>query len=99
LLRIEPRLDILRVQDAGLSGKADPLILEWAARERRILLTHDVNSVTRFAIERIDAGESMPGVLVVRPGTAFGEVISDILLFVLAGEPAELENRVRYIPL
>ena len=35
--------DIVRVQDVGLSGADDPTILEWAAQQRRILLTHDVS--------------------------------------------------------
>ncbi len=41
LLRRLPELDVVRVQDAGLAGTPDPIILDWAAREQRILLTHD----------------------------------------------------------
>ncbi len=33
LLRLLPTLDIVRAQDAGLIGKLDPVILEWAAAE------------------------------------------------------------------
>jgi len=29
LLRRKPELDIVRVQDAGLSGNTDPIVLEW----------------------------------------------------------------------
>jgi predicted nuclease of predicted toxin-antitoxin system len=46
LLRRKPNLDIVRVQDVGLAGADDPTILEWAAREGRILLTHDVSTIT-----------------------------------------------------
>jgi len=49
LLRRKPDLDIIRVQDAGLSGVADPEVLEWAAQEVRVLLTHDVSTMTRHA--------------------------------------------------
>ncbi len=42
LLRRKPELDIVRIQDVGLSGADDPTVLEWAARENRVLLTHDV---------------------------------------------------------
>jgi predicted nuclease of predicted toxin-antitoxin system len=41
LLRRVPDLDIESVQDANLSGSSDPTILAWAARENRVLLTHD----------------------------------------------------------
>ena len=42
MLRRLSRMDIVRVQDVGLSGALDPRVLEWAAREGRVLLTHDV---------------------------------------------------------
>ena len=47
LLRRRRELDLVRVQDAGLSGAPDDIVLGWAAREGRILLTHDVSTVTQ----------------------------------------------------
>lgn len=47
LVRRNPDVDILRVQDIGLSGEDDPTVLAWAADDRRILLTHDVATITR----------------------------------------------------
>ncbi len=47
LVRWKPDLDILRIQDVGLSGADDPTVLEWAAKENRILLTHDVSTITK----------------------------------------------------
>jgi hypothetical protein len=38
LLR-DPNVDLVRVQDAGLSGADAPEVLEWAAREGRVLWT------------------------------------------------------------
>lgn len=35
VLRRTPDVDILRVQDVGLSGRPDPEILAWAAQEQR----------------------------------------------------------------
>lgn len=35
LWRRESRLDIIRIQDVGLSGADDPTVLEWAAHEDR----------------------------------------------------------------
>ena len=62
LLRRRPDLDIVRLQDVGLSGADDPSVLEWAAQEGRILLTHDVSTMTRYAYDRIRAGTRMPGI-------------------------------------
>src|SRR5690349_3276157 len=80
LLRRRPELDIARVQDVGLAGTADPAVLEWAAKEGRILLTHDVNTITRFAYERVQAGLPMPGVFEVSDSMSLGQAIEEILL-------------------
>ena len=37
LLRRNPKLDIVRVQDVGLSGADDPSVLQWAADQGRII--------------------------------------------------------------
>lgn len=66
LLRRRPDLDIVRIQDVGLSGASDLAVLEWAAREGRVLLTHDVSTLTRYADERVQAGKPMPGVFEIR---------------------------------
>jgi predicted nuclease of predicted toxin-antitoxin system len=34
-------LDMIRIQDTALYGADDRTILAWAAREGRVLLTHD----------------------------------------------------------
>ena len=39
LLRRNPQLDVVRVQDAGLSGADDPSVLEWAADQGRIVIS------------------------------------------------------------
>lgn len=33
VLRVEPTVDIVRLQDVGLRGADDPTVLEWAAGE------------------------------------------------------------------
>jgi predicted nuclease of predicted toxin-antitoxin system len=55
-------IDLVGVQEVGLSGAVDPTVLEWAAGHQRILLTHDVATITAFAYERVQAGKPMPGV-------------------------------------
>ena len=49
LLRRLPTLDVVRAQDVGLSGQPDPIVLAWAAQEDRVLLTHDVSTMTAHA--------------------------------------------------
>jgi uncharacterized protein with PIN domain len=51
-----PDVDMIRVQDTELSGADDPAVLEWAARQGRILLTHDLDTMTKYANERLAQG-------------------------------------------
>jgi hypothetical protein len=100
LLRRYPDLDVIRAQDVPeIAGKDDPTLLNWAAEQRRVLLSHDVRTVTGFAYDRVMQGESMPGVVEVRLGASIGEVVEDLLLLIEASEPEELHNRVIYLPL
>lgn len=41
--------DIVRVQDVGLTGSSDADVLDWAAHNSRVLLTHDVSTMTAAA--------------------------------------------------
>ncbi|MCX5803766.1 MAG: DUF5615 family PIN-like protein, partial [Proteobacteria bacterium] len=99
LLRRKPDLDIVRVQDAGLSGADDSRVLEWTAREGRILLTHDVSTMTRYAYERIQAGKSMPGIFEISRNLPIGKIIEDILLLAEYSLENEWDGQVRYLPL
>jgi len=62
LLLRQPELDIVRVPDVGLAGAGDPVILDRAAENGRILLTHDRATMPDHAFERIAGGEKMSGV-------------------------------------
>ena len=99
LRRRLPRLDLIRVQDAGLSGADDPTVLAWAAREGRVLLTHDVATMTLFAFDRVEAGEPMPGVFEVPRSLPAGQTIEELLLIAECSRPNEWEGQVRYLPL
>ena len=99
LLRRRPQLDIVRIQDVGLSGADDPTVLEWAAHEGRVLLTHDVSTITKYAYERVRAGQTMPGVFEVGRNVPIGRAIDDILPVAEYSLDEEWEGQVRYLPL
>jgi len=99
LLRKMPELDILRVQDSDLSGAEDPDILEWAAQENRVLLTHDVQTITKYAYERVRRALPMPGVIEVSRAVPIYRAIEDILLIAECSFDSEWEGQVRYLPL
>jgi hypothetical protein len=99
LIRRQPELDIMRVQDAGLATQADPEILEWSAKEGRVLLTHDVTTMRQYADDRIAAGLSMPGVFEVSQKIPIGQAIEEILILAEYSLEGEWEGQIRFLPL
>jgi hypothetical protein len=99
LLRRRPDLDIIRVQDAGLSGADDKVVLAWAAQQDRVLLTHDVGTMTAYAYRRVLNHEPMPGVFEVGRSVPIPVALQDILLLDECCQPGEWEGQVRYLPL
>lgn len=87
------------VQDVGLTGADDPTLLAWATREQRVLLTHDVTTITRYADARVRADQSMPGVFEVGRQVPVRVVIEDILLIAECSLEGEWEEQVRCLPL
>lgn len=98
LRRETPELDVIRVQDTEIYQASDPAVLEWAAQNGRVLLTHDINTMTKYANERLQLGEAMPGVMVVSDDAAIGSVLDEIWLYATTAEPQEVENRIVYMP-
>ena len=98
LVRRLPELDIVRVQDVGLIHTDDPDILEWAANEGRILLTHDVATITMYAYERVNQGLPMVGVVEVIATAPIGKIINDLELFICCSQHDEYEGQILFIP-
>jgi hypothetical protein len=99
LYRRDATVDIVRAQDVGLGGASDEEVLAWAAREERIVLTHDVATITAVAYRRLMKGERMPGVFEIGPTVQVSSAIDDILLLNECSEPSEWEGQVVYLPL
>ena len=99
LLRRKPDLDVVRVQDADLSGADDRTVLEWAARENRVLITHDVSTITFHANERVRQGKRMPGVFEVGRSVPVKTAIEDLLFLAECSHEGEWEGQIRYLPL
>jgi hypothetical protein len=99
LLRRNPKLDIVRVQDVGLSGADDPSVLQSAADQGRVIVTHDISTLAKHAFDRIAAGQAMGGVFEVRSVAAVGQAIDDLILLAECSLEGEWEGQVRFLPL
>jgi hypothetical protein len=97
--RIRPDADIVRVQDLSIYKAKDPRVLEWAATEGRILLSHDAETMIGYANERIAAELPMPGLIIARQELAVGIVVNDLLTILGASTAEDWENVVLFLPL
>ncbi len=99
ILRTRPDIDIVRAQDVGLRTKKDPGVLDWAAREGRVLLTHDAQTMPAHAYERILNSLPMPGVFIVQQEESVSRIIEEIILLAECSLEGEWEGKVNYLPL
>ena len=99
LLRRNSDIDIVRVQDVELSGEDDPVVLEWAADEGRILLTHDIATITHYAYERLTNNLAMPGVIEIHTNVPVGKVIEDLIIVLECGTAEDFDGQIHYLSL
>ena len=99
LSRRVAHLDLVRAFDVGLARVDDPVLLEWAAAEGRILLTHDVNTIPRFAYDRVRAGLVMPGVFLMGGALSIGQAIDELTFVIEGSSQEEWNDLVTYLPL
>jgi hypothetical protein len=99
ILRRQPDIDIVRVQDLEIAGADDLTVLAWAAQAGRILLTHDERTIPHYVYERVATGETVAGVVVASNSLAISAVIEDILLIVECSSAADWINQLLRLPL
>jgi hypothetical protein len=99
LTRRNMALDFVHVRDIGLAAAPDTAILEWAASQGRVLLTHDRKTIPQLAYARVAASASMPGVFLVSDNMPTGQAIDEMQIAVDCLSPDECKHIVRYFPL
>jgi hypothetical protein len=85
VLRREPNLDFRTAVKAGLRSLADSAVLHLAARDGRVLVSHDRRTMPR-AFARFVQATSSPGLLIVSQKTNRLAAIEGLLLVWLASE-------------
>lgn len=97
VVRREPGLSFRSAQAARLDEVPDPDVLALAAREGRILVSHDFQTMPRHFREFTQHRHS-PGVLLIRQDLPVREAVQSLLLIWEASERDEWENRVCLVP-
>ncbi len=92
-------VDVVRVQDMGLSGADDVAILEWCVEHDRILLTHDVRTIPAAVTDLFDRGLPMRGVFIVRRTVPAQRAIEEIVLLSACSLEGEWQGVTAFMPL
>lgn len=98
LLRALPGLDVSRIQDSEISGATDEVVVDWASAEGRVLLSHDVATLTAVFNNRLRAGKSLPGLVEVSLSHGIGRAIEDLILLAEAGRDEDCRDQILYLP-
>jgi hypothetical protein len=96
--RREPSVSFIESFEVGSNGKDDLTVLEIAAGDGRILVSHDVRTMPGHFRTFIARQES-PGLILVPQRAALGRVIDDLVLLWLASDDHEWINQICYLPL
>jgi predicted nuclease of predicted toxin-antitoxin system len=98
LIRKEPLIDFQTAHEAGLTGLPDEEVLKIAAKNNRILVSHDRRTMPTHFADFIQKQNS-PGVFIISQSLAIGLAIDALLLIWAASEQDEWENFIVDLPL
>lgn len=98
VIRRELSVSFQTAEAAGLAGLPDLKVLERAASEGRILVTHDHKTMPGHFADFVGTQNSS-GVLIVPQHLPLAVTVDELLLVWDASEAEEWTNRIAYLPL
>jgi hypothetical protein len=98
-LRREPTIEFPRLRDLGMQHRSDAEVLDFAAGQRFLVVSHDVNTMTAEAFAGVAAARPMHGLLLVHQQTPIRPIVEDLVLIWAASEAEEWVGQVRFLPL
>ena len=98
LRRREPSVSFLQAYEAGAAGKDDLTVLQLAAEQHRIVVSHDVRTMPGHFGQFIPR-QASPGVILIPQSLPVSTAIEELLIVWLASEAEEWVNQIRFLPL
>ena len=99
IVRREPSLDFQTAQAAGLRGLNDPAVLALAAKQQRVLVSHDAGTMPTHFRNCKNAGNQSAGVFLIPQSLDIGTAIEELPLIWLVSEASEWTYRLEWLPL
>jgi hypothetical protein len=97
VVRRNCRIDFKRAEEVPLKGLEDPRVLAVAAREGRVLVSHDVSTMPNH-LRAMVAESTCPGLILIPQRLHIADAIDLLLLVCEAAEPEDLRNRICLLP-
>jgi hypothetical protein len=99
VLRRAPTAEFRRVRELGFAARNDAFLLDYAAGQALIIVSHDVNTMPAAAYERVAAGRAVAGLIMVQQTCPVGPIIDQLVLIWSATEQEEWTNQVVFLPM
>jgi hypothetical protein len=92
-------VDVLTAHEDGRQATPDPLILDRSTELGRVLFSQDEDLLVEGQ-KRQSEGRPFPGVIFAHQlHVTIGDCVRDLELLAKAADPADLANRVEFLPL
>lgn len=98
LRRRQPAIDFQSADDARLRGLPDPDVLAFAAKEGRILVSHDCNTMPEHFANFV-ASQHSPGVFILSQDIPIGLAVEELLTVWETSEAEEWVDVLQWLPL
>jgi len=94
----EPAIGFLSAADAALEGLSDTEVIGVAARQNRILVSHDKSSMPLHFARFVAEKQISPGVFLVPQHADVGSVIEALVLIWSASSTVDWFGQIHHIP-
>jgi hypothetical protein len=98
LRKREPAVDFLAAQGLIRESMEDPDVLSLAADLRRVLVSHDFETMPAHFYLFLESRES-PGLILIPQSLPFGYAIGDLQIVWACQDSEDFRNRIIYLPL
>lgn len=97
--RMEAAVEWSTVQELGLTSRPDPEVLEYAWKHRWQLVSHDVNTMSAFAQDRIQNGLGLSGLFLSPQVRPLRPIVESLVLIWAVSEAEEWHDRIVCLPI
>ena len=94
-----PDLDFLTPNQLGKTTESDENHLIRALANRRVVISHDVNTMSNAANQRLKNDEPVFGLILVPQEMPVGDAITELEIIINCSDENEFENFVKFLPM